>query len=383
MNIAILTQPLYTNYGGILQNYALQQFLIRNGHCPITINRRNAARSFPLWKVFLNWGKRFTYRYVLGKKHISLLWDLTLTEEIRKEISKNTWRFIEDHISIIDPVYTDEELLDIYQEKSIDAIIVGSDQCWRMDYSPNIYTYFLNEAPSHVKKIAFSASLGLDYWAIPDEVTTKLRQLIKRFDFVSVREDIAVTLCRDNLGVTPVHLLDPTMLLSKNDYCALIGRTNICSSQKGIYTYILDESEFKSKAIEYVSAIKKTGVFSSNSEVSFSKVGKKGIERCVYPPVEQWIESFMRAELVLTDSFHGTVFSIIFNVPFIVLANQSRGLSRITSLLKTFHLESRLIYSLEQMNESLLEEVIDYDTVNEIIHAEREKSTLYLTKYLN
>lgn len=115
---------------------------------------------------------------------------------------------------------------------------------------------------------------------------------------------------------------------------------------------------------------------------SFSEPGRKDINDCVFPPVEEWIRGFIDTEFVITDSFHGTVFSIIFNKPFISIANKSRGLTRFESLLKLFQLEDRLIFSYKDLNLNGFKE-IDWKKVNAILKREREKSKLFLEKYLS
>jgi polysaccharide pyruvyl transferase WcaK-like protein len=115
---------------------------------------------------------------------------------------------------------------------------------------------------------------------------------------------------------------------------------------------------------------------------NFSEPGRNDIYDCVFPAPEKWIRGFMDAQFVITDSFHGTVFSILFNKPFISIANKVRGLTRFTSLLKLFHLEDRLIFSSEDFVPENLKE-IDWDRTNAILNQEKEKSMQFLKKNLN
>jgi len=107
---------------------------------------------------------------------------------------------------------------------------------------------------------------------------------------------------------------------------------------------------------------------------------RKGINDCVFPPVEEWIRGFIDAEFVVTDSFHGTVFSILFNKPFVSIGNKGRGLSRFTSLLKMFKLENRLIFNSEYCNLDNLNS-IDWERTNSILRDKREKSLRFLYEY--
>ena len=114
----------------------------------------------------------------------------------------------------------------------------------------------------------------------------------------------------------------------------------------------------------------------------FADVGPKHIEDCIMPPVEQWIDGFNKAKFVVTDSFHGCVFSIIFKKPFIAIGNASRGMARFESLLRMFKLENRLIHSENELTEQLLNSEIDYEAVHEILANERKKAEDFLLKAL-
>jgi exopolysaccharide biosynthesis predicted pyruvyltransferase EpsI len=103
----------------------------------------------------------------------------------------------------------------------------------------------------------------------------------------------------------------------------------------------------------------------------------KQIDDCVYPPVTQWLRAFMDAEFVVCDSFHGAVFSIIFNKPFLIIGNKKRGLTRFYSLLKLYGLEDRIITDNED-NLSVINKIIDWESVNSILNSMRKKSYTYL-----
>jgi len=108
----------------------------------------------------------------------------------------------------------------------------------------------------------------------------------------------------------------------------------------------------------------------------------KNPERFVLPPVTQWLQSFMDAKFIVTDSFHGCVFSIIFNKPFIAIGNEGRGLTRFISLLKVFKLENRLMLKSSELTDTLIFSDINWDQVNEIIKLEQARSTEFLNKNL-
>ena len=115
----------------------------------------------------------------------------------------------------------------------------------------------------------------------------------------------------------------------------------------------------------------------------FASKDEFDINKCVFPKIEQWVRGFMDAEFVITDSFHGTAFSILFNKPFISIVNESRGASRFYSLLKTFGLENRAITEEGPIDLSFIRENIDFVEVNRILNEEREKSWSFLKEALN
>lgn len=370
MRICILTQPLQTNYGGLLQAYALQTVLKRVGHEVWTEDRRENRDN--LSGVLKNNAK-----ILLGP--IRKFYYPTISE--KKIISKNTNFFIQKYINTTCPIYSTNKSL--FGEYNFDAFIVGSDQVWRPMYSYGIYNYFLDfTIGKNVKRIAYAASFGTDQWEFTPEQTAVCSELAKQFDAISVREDSAIGLCRQYLNINAVQMPDPTLLLDKNDYLEIIKNDRPENSHLGgILTYILDDSEIKRSVVQKVSSKLKLNSFSVMPQAQFKDVGKKGIDKCIYPPVAEWLQGFADADFVVTDSFHGTVFSIIFNKPFISIANKTRGVSRFISLLKGFELEDRLIYSEEDFKDNLLNN-IDFTEINIAHNKKRAEALEFLTNAL-
>ena len=376
MKIGILTQPLHNNYGGLLQNFALQTALRKLGHESQTINIKN--RENLKFRKYASLLKR-TVLKLSGQKVRVRAWP---TEEEKEIISKYTQQFIKKNITTTDLITKklDEKLIDKY---SFDAYIVGSDQVWRPKYSPQMSTFFLDFLENNygVKKIAFAASFGVDDWEFTEPQTKEYKRLIKLFNAISVREDTAVELCKKHFGVDAAHMLDPTMLLARNEYISLVEKEKIEKSSGNLFTYILDSTNDKNSIIEKISNKYNLKAFSVMQPKRFSDIDRNGIDECVFPPVEEWIRGFMDAEFVVTDSFHGTVFSIIFNKPFISIANESRGTTRFTSLLKLFQLEDKLVHSLSDFNLTGYKE-INWENVNSILEREKTSSIQFLKDHL-
>ena len=201
------------------------------------------------------------------------------------------------------------------------------------------------------------------------------------FDAVSVREDSAIDLCKKYFNVDASHLLDPTLLLDKEIYKSLVKKQDVKMSPGNLFTYILDESDKKDAIIKKTAQKYDLSDFSVMPNNQFSDPSKKNIQDCIFPPVEEWIRGFMDAEFVVTDSFHGTIFSIIFNKPFFAIANKNRGLTRFTSLLKLFNLEKRLVFSTDDINFDCFNE-IDWEHINKILFQEKQKSLDFLISHL-
>lgn len=363
MKIGILTQPLHTNYGGLLQNFALQKFLRDNGHEPITLDW--SAKQASWWrqmaydiKCWFLWKmkKAPRPRYRPNEIEISL-------------ISQNTSKFIEKYINHTDKLHNTDDFLQELNSRRLQALIAGSDQVWRPKYSGgHIFEMFFAFAENlNIKRIAYAASFGTDRWEFTPSMTDVCAGLAKKFDLVTIRETSGVKLCREHLLVEAKHVLDPTMLLCKEDYENLVKKENEPESEGTLFHYILDPSAGKITFIEKVARNQRLKPFTimpkCQAENRTRKDVKKHIEDCVFPSVTSWLRGFMDAKMVIVDSFHGAVFSIIFNKPFWVMANAKRGNARFDSLLSMFGLEDRMITPGEDVNWS---KPIDWAMVNEI-----------------
>lgn len=380
MKIGILTQPLHANYGGLLQNYALQQVLLRAGHEVETIDWYPSYNSLRerLYRV-----KRAMLSVFFPEKYPKLRYKIT--EEERKVIQRNTNHFISTYIHHTKTIMFKDGFSHQAKEGNYDAYVVGSDQCWRPRYNTFLSSMFLDFAKEEkTKRIAYAASFGTDQWEFTQEMTSICAPLAQKFDFVSVREDSGVKLCKEHLGVNAVHVLDPTLLLTKEDYIRLIEAEKEPKAQGTLFNYILDPDTVKSAFINRVAkerGIKSFQVLPKYQEETRTKEDVKNrIEDCVFPGVTSWLRAFMDAEMTIVDSFHGMVFSIIFNKPFWVIGNANRGMSRFTSLLKVFHLEDRLLDA-NHLKDVDINRPIDWPSVNAILEQKRnECKNLLLTE---
>ena len=375
MKLGIFTQPLHNNYGGLLQCFALQTVLKRMGHDAVVVRRDYASRSYSFYHKSIRLIKNII-RVCIGRR-----WVKNITLEQWNHIGQHTHqyfvnKYIQPHTELL---VTNSELNSYISKNHFDGYIVGSDQVWRPVYSPCITNYFLDFAENaDVRRVAYAASFGVDEWEFSADITPRCAQLAQKFDAVSVREASAVGLCNEYLGVDALHVLDPTMLLAKEDYIAVVEAEQEPKSAGNLFCYVLDKAVEKDEAIARVADSLHLQPFTCmpSLNASFDNL-KKDIDACVFPPVTRWLRGFMDADMVITDSFHGCAFSIIFNKPFWVIGNVARGMARFHSLLSIFGLESRLL-DVNNLANVDWQSPIDWDKVNAIKHDWQEKSKEFL-----
>ena len=181
---------------------------------------------------------------------------------------------------------------------------------------------------------------------------------------MSVREASGVDLCKRYLGVKAQHVLDPTLLLDRADYERLVANEHETQRDGSLFCYILDKAANKQQVIELAAKATALQPFYTMPELEPTPANMaRDIEACVFPAVTTWLRSFMDAKMVVTDSFHGCVFSIIFNKPFWVIGNAERGMARFKSLLSQFGLEERMI-SAQDIATTNWQKPIDWQRVN-------------------
>ncbi|MGY3213768.1 polysaccharide pyruvyl transferase family protein [Mucilaginibacter sp. HD30] len=360
MKVGILTLPFNNNYGGLLQSYSLQTFLKNKGHDVILIqrleNKPNLGISTNL-SQFIKIVKQFI-KAIIG----------------RKDISYHMRHFFDNHMTSTPPITSDAEF-SVLDDYNLDAVIVGSDQVWRFEYTADFYkNYFLDFIKvNHIKKIAYAASFGVDEWSISQEKTDAIKKLISTFDRISVRESSGVNLCKGKLEVDATLVLDPAFLLNKEQYVKLYSGKKGENNKGKLLEYFLDKNPSKELIRDEITTTLnlqsfKVGVKETSLEFS--------LKLRTYPPVWQWLQGFDDAEYVVTDSYHGCVFAIIFNKPFIAIGNASRGLTRFESVLALLGLKDRLIVN--KLPENILRHNIDYEKVNKIVNEYRLSAEAFL-----
>lgn len=367
MKIAILTFPITLNYGCVLQSFALQTFLNRMGHEVIILDKRD-------WRTSSLFGKtlgilKSAFRICIGRDNI-----LTLKRKIKNvgfsKNGKEIFGFVDKSLNLSRRIYSFKKSnRSIYS--NFDAYIVGSDQVWRFAYLfKYLKNYYFDFVSEEAIRISYAASFGVDTYEYPETIRKECLNLISRFKAISVREDSGVKLCKDYYNVDAIHVIDPVFLLSVEEYYEIFG---FCKGEgEVLQTYILDNSSHKESLIEYITSDKKI----KRKDLMPSDIDSNLM------PVSKWLECIHNASYLITDSFHGTAFAILFNCDFVVMANPERGNTRIQSLLRMFNLEDRLITSVEEYN-SISQNSIDWNIVNSKIIFYRGRAISFIQQALS
>ena len=331
MKIGILNLALDNNYGGNLQRFALISFLQKLGHQAKHIQIKGYD-VLPWYKVPYAYPKRFFMKFVLHKvSHVR-------QEKYSNQEQKNLWKtvepFYERHIPHTEVVENKKQLKIVSDLENFDAVIVGSDQVWRASMTRcfGMSSYMLDfVSKEKTKKIAYAVSLGVDYPELKLNQAKHLNEFYRQFNAVSVREFSALKLF-ERYGWTSPHAdvcVDPTLLLDADDYNRVIDNAKVddCTSGK-IFAYLLDATVEKENRIKTESTANKCAVHCMGLQDASTSI-------------EQWLNNIRKAEMVITDSFHGVVFSIIFDKPFLFLGNERRGNARLVSLLTILGVDSK------------------------------------------
>lgn len=354
MRIGIITMPLLSNYGGILQNYALQTVLKEMGHQPITF--KVGKKGYGAWllsaiKALVRLRFPSSPPWIFCKRFAGME------------------RFVEQYIDITHRLDTfSSSHIDQFK---LDALCVGSDQVWRpiYMYSMHLEDMFFHFAMNRpMLKFSYAASFGVSDWEFSEEQTRNCSVLIKQFKGISVREESGVELCRKFLGVDAQWVLDPTLLLTVAHYEKLC--LHIPKSPEFLYAYILDITDKKIQFIHRVA--NQLGL----KAVIVSAGASINADDCP----EKWLSCFRDASFVITDSYHGTIFSIIFKRQFLVFANTHRGNARFDSLVKGLGIISQMVDENSQIE---VDKTPDWNAIDTHLLEWKTKSYRYLDSMLN
>lgn len=356
MRIALLNLQYDNNYGGNLQRFALMKVLQNLGHDVTHINLRFNYNPQPWYRKIIRFPRRILYKLIKD-------WGASVFPEYHKQKQYEqqceiTDAFYYRYIKHTKKICYKKEL---YKQLGYDLYIVGSDQVWRKKIAEiyGIDTFFFDFLPQYCNRIAYGVSFGTDSNELTDADIKRLSPLYEHFKAVSVREPSGLQLI-DSYGWNKQKVdwvVDPTLLLDRNDYKKLITDGETIKPKGNMFCYILDDTEDKQELIR------------TEAQKRHLKPFCLGLSEPA--PIEQWLRNFSDSEFVITDSYHGLVFSIIFNKPFILIRNQFRGNTRFDAIFELCDLHSD-----DGSN-------LDWHAVNEKIAQKRDFSIQWIKNAIN
>lgn len=317
MKIGIVTYHRSLNCGAVLQAYALQTFLEKNFDvqasivdCRVRISRKRFAFCFAGLKRFL------------GSVFYSLL-TIGIEDWRRFRYDKFSRRHL--HYSKFFGYASSDVDSSVF-----DAFCAGSDQIWNPVLSRGNMLFFLDFVPNDKLKIAYAPSIGLDEF--PEEYRLKCKSLIKRFDKISVRESSGAVMLKELLGDEVPVLCDPTLLLKAADYDKIASAPSMAS--RYICVYSMGNEQRVKKALEkLMEQCDLPVMWLVGGHAASWHINRGRIKRISCFGPGEFLGYMKNASFVLTNSFHGTAFSLIFGKPFHVVLNGTASDARMISLL--------------------------------------------------
>lgn len=313
-----------SNYGQLLQCWALQQYLELKGHEPFVI--KYLALGEPWWKCHI--------RRILNRK-----------APVSVNDAKRDFEGFRNRYFRFSKLYTSLKQIQSYPPK-YDAYIAGSDQIWVHSLDNNqVHPYFLNFGESQVKRIAYAPSFGMTEYPAKDQ--NKLKNLLSNIDAISCREYSGVNIC-NKIGFKATKVVDPTLLLTKDVYTKALHLH--LRDRCGLFIYSLNinsPEEIQWTALKLLAKEKCWEIFVTPASGYNEGTELFGNEvKYIYSTPENWLEQIANSELVVTTSFHGVVFSIIMHTPFVYIplsGEHSKSNNRVLDLLNDLQLGDRAL----------------------------------------
>lgn len=361
MKVGVLSRHSVANYGSLWQAYALQATIEKLGYDTTNINYTPSKEvGGALAKTLINvsrWRKNPVTRLAfLAYQYPSFSHTFSVFKRFRQYYLKETKE------------YTSSDQLKKDLPK-VDLFCTGSDQVWNLLYDNKIDdTYFFDFLPDDKRRIAYAASFGGNKFE--DSDIEKYANYLKKYDSISVREDSGIKILKE-FGIDGMQVLDPTLLLSKEEWEKLLPDKQKKEDYILIYQ-LRPNKEFDNYAVELS---KKTGLKLYRISTMFFQKFKCG--RFHYlPKPEEFLWHIKNAKCLLTDSFHGTCFAINFGTQFIEIL-PGRFNARNQSLLRAMGVEDRILT--DYYDFSLYDKKIDWDNVDKI-HTVRKEQSIEILK---
>lgn len=367
MKIGIITfWDSQDNYGQILQCYALSTYLRNAAHQPVIIRYKPDSTS-----------SKLAFIKKCNPSHIISYWRYRKAQRNQQkqyaDVKRDFDGFRTNHMTYTERVYVGFSQLWHEDWSSFDAFICGSDQIWSPKPDEQLNAYFLQFAPFKCLRVAYAPSFGRS--VLPKQYQKELHALLRHFDAVSVREREGVGFCQQ-AGIDCKLVCDPTLLLRDDDYRKL---TRSDKRDGKVFCYLINWDTMFPKE-EVNNLVKRyAGVhhFCTNGQNPVFPYEKE-------QTIGNWLMSIQQSSLSLTNSFHGTVFSILSHTPFIsfpLTGEASAMNNRLTSLLTMLGLDNRIYRDGIDLHQ-LAEAPIDWDDVDSRLEEFRMESAQFLSDAL-
>lgn len=370
MKVGLITFSRARNYGGMLQAYALYKYFETLGHDVYFIDYILERSNIYDKKLFISnttrkskfWGKNRILQYLWGKIYF---------DNIRNDYLKFS-SFIESYCVFSHKYYSYDEL--VLDCPKADIYVTGSDQVWNSDYNTNKrldLPFYLGFTDGY--KISYASSFGNAN--IPEQNKEEVKKYLGQYAKISVREESGVSLLQE-LNIDAVETIDPTLLWDNSFWDKIKKEIKTDCKYLLLYQVKFDDNIYNLAKIIAKKKKLKLRIITMNR----NELRKYKDEVLVTPEVGEWISYIENAELVFTDSFHATVFSILYNKEFIVnSASRKEMAGRITGLLKKLDLNSREMCDFEEETiDGILNAVINWEIVNEKLDIKRKESRKWL-----
>lgn len=362
MKIGIITFHRPINYGAVLQTVALSRKINDMGGEAEIIDYRNELQersiqnlNFKTAKGAKSKIKSLLFSKVNNKKVIKFQEFL----KMNSNLSKKTYD--KNNISETNNIY--------------DLFITGSDQVWNLNLTNKDYNYFLKFVDNDQKKVSYASSFG--YSNIPEEYKEGSKNYLNKYTKISVREKQGQVIVKDVVGKDATTVLDPTLLLNKSEWVKLAKEPSFKVPEKFILLYAVSPTDEDFKIAKQLSKKMKMKVILINYNMKYVF----GMKNCFDLGPEEFLWLFNKATFVITNSFHGTAFSLNFNKNFFVRLStkKNNGNSRIENIINIMNLQNRYIdvNNLDNNNSN-----IDWDCVNKRLEGERQNSINIISDYL-
>lgn len=370
------------NYGAVLEAYALQKSIENLGHKSICINYiPNEPWSSKIFRriiwAFTKPEMAVHYLVTLTKKFLRSDRDIT---RYRKANQNSFDIFRKLHLKIDNHKCSSISDLN-YHLKDIKVCVCGSDVIWATGNNSLVSdAYFLNWGGASMKRVAYAPSWGKP--SIDDlnvETKTRLSDYLSKFDNISVREKSGIEICKKLGRNDAIWLPDPTLLISSDGWNEIAEKSNTKASP-----YLLHYFVPYNKTISCQALIDKIKIKLSLELLTIPDILKQSKNGDVWPSPTKWISAIRDSSFVVTNSFHGVVFCVLFHRPFLFTSLEGKDApknERIFSLLEKFNVSGRIIsnFSEDDIN-SIINNPINWDEVDEIIKAWREEGVNFLVK---